>query len=90
MENMLKDVTFEDCDGRKHKQFVVRCMQRRSKYRDSSFSVLDILTNTFVLFQRGRSRETAENVLTTCTVDQYNKWVKMSNDGLKHSASRGV
>ena len=55
MESMLKDITFEVDNGNKVKRFVVRCMQPGNKHRGRSFGVLDILTNTFVLFQHGRS-----------------------------------
>ena len=88
MENMLKDVTFEVDNGNKVKRFAVRCMRRGSKHRESSFGVLDVLTNTFVLLQHGRSRDGAKNVLNTCTVEQFNSWAKMIDDGMKTTASR--
>ena len=89
MESMLKDITFEVDNGNKVKRLVVRCMQPGNKHRGRSFGVLDILTNTFVLFQHGRSREAAKNVLNTCTAEQFNAWAKMIDDGLKNPAIRG-
>jgi hypothetical protein len=89
MEHMLKNVVFEVDNGNKVKRFVVRCMHRGSKHREGEFGVLDILTNTFVLFQLGRCREAAKAALNTCTVEQFNEWAKMIDDGLKNTASRG-
>jgi predicted Zn-dependent peptidase len=84
MADMLKDVTFKDSIGT-HPQYRVRCMRRGSKYRDSEFGILNVYTNTFVLFEDGRTRQQMLEVLKTVTFAQYEKWAQMKSEQLTAS-----
>ena len=71
MDTLIKDVTFGG-----GKQFVVRCMQRGSKYRSSLYGVLDIVSNTFVMSGQGMTKEEATYVLKTATLGEYEAWAR--------------
>jgi hypothetical protein len=76
----LKNATWQDLDGRKHRQFVVRSMGR-----GRGCGILDSYNNVFVLFSHGIKREEAKQVLETQTVEDVERWLGWLHEEVKPS-----
>ena len=80
---LKKDETWTDSDGNEHKAFVVACMRRGSKYRSSTFGILDVVRNLFVLsFGDGGTKEQMTTLLNKATYQQYVDWSHAVAEGM--------
>jgi hypothetical protein len=83
---MLKDETWTDTNGDEHKAFVVKCMRRGGKYRVSTYGILDVVRNFFVLsFGDGGTKEQMTALLNKATLQQYVDWCDMVAEGMARS-----
>jgi hypothetical protein len=80
---MLKDEKWTDTDGNEHRAFVVRCMRRASKYRTSTYGILDVGRNLFVLsFGEGGTKEQMTALLNKATYQRYLDWCNTVAEGM--------